>query len=322
MKFLDKIKRNRILVIGDIMLDEYHYGSVNRISPEAPVPVFLNNSSMYRLGGAANVAVNIAINRQITAIMAVIGKDESGKKIRELLENNKISTEFLVETDKPTSTKCRLLAGNNQQVLRVDTENTEDIDLYVQAIFIQKLKERIKEFDIIVLSDYMKGLLVFDFTRKILELAREQNVRVIVDVKDANDSKYKDAYLLKPNKRELHLLTLMPVNTEKEVRKATEYLCQLCSSQYVLTTCGAEGMILGSTEGEYKKITTAASSVEKTAIPTSLRLILIRRTSSLPDSPVLSVASWELASSSFWKSCSCVVFPVRYRLVEPTCCPA
>ena len=91
MKFLDKIKRNRILVIGDIMLDEYHYGSVNRISPEAPVPVFLNNSSMYRLGGAANVAVNIAINRQITAIMAVIGKDESGKKIRELLENNKIS---------------------------------------------------------------------------------------------------------------------------------------------------------------------------------------------------------------------------------------
>lgn len=261
MKLINELKQNRILIIGDIMLDEYHYGSVNRISPEAPVPVFLNHNTMYRLGGAANVAVNIAVNKQMVAVMAVVGRDESGKKIRELLENNKISTEYLIEIDKPTSTKCRLLAGNNQQVLRIDTENTENIAMEVQEAFLQKLKDNINDFDMIVLSDYMKGLLVFNFTRRILELAKEQNVRVIVDVKDTNANKYRDAYILKPNKRELHLLTLMPVGTEQEIREAAEYLCRFCDSHYVLTTCGAEGMILVSRDGEYKKIRTAAKEV-------------------------------------------------------------
>lgn len=262
MKLLEKFKRNRILVIGDVMLDEYQYGTVNRISPEAPVPVFLLEGIEYRLGGAANVAVNMATNNQDVTIMAVIGDDHSGEIVRKLLKDFEINDKLLLtEEGRPTSRKCRLLAGNNQQVLRIDRESTNLMEEETYKRLLAFLAVNISDFDMLVLSDYMKGFLNLEFTEKVIRLAMEKKVRVLSDVKDCRLEKYKNSFIIKPNIKELNMLTSMPVGTEEEIRKASEFLREKCNSDYVITTCGSKGMMLVGRNKEYYRINTSAHEV-------------------------------------------------------------
>lgn len=241
---LEKIEKKLILVVGDIMLDNYYVGDIKRISPEAPVPVFRKKAERSVLGGAANVAANLVAASQKVSIMSIIGDDECGRSLLSLLHEKNIGTELLVMTHRQTTQKTRFLAGNNQQVLRLDVEDTTPIEKNLCERLLEKLQQHIREFDLILLSDYLKGLLTYDFTRGVITIANAHKIPVIVDVKDPSVYKYKGATLLKPNQKELHDLTGMPVETDEDIVNAAESLRKQCNNEYVLCTIGPKGMVL------------------------------------------------------------------------------
>lgn len=238
------IERKNILVVGDVMIDTYFSGDVKRISPEAPVPVFRKKTERSVLGGAGNVAANLAAAGQNVSVMSMVGNDENADKLRDIFKNNHINTDLIISLDRKTIEKTRFLASNNQQVLRLDVEDTMPLSSEEGKYMIQKLKEVIDQFDLILISDYLKGLLTYEFTQNILQLARKKNIPAIIDVKDPKIEKYKDAFLLKPNKKEVNELTGMSVDCDEEIISASLMLREKCNCKYVLTTCGARGMVL------------------------------------------------------------------------------
>lgn len=238
------LRQSKILVIGDVMLDIYYSGEVSRISPEAPVPVFKKVNERCVLGGASNVVANLAASGQQAAILAMIGDDSDGEKIHGLFEEIGVDGSLLSIWMRPTITKTRFLAENNQQVLRLDIEDSHPISDDEVALLLNNLNKVIDKFDLIILSDYMKGLLTFDFTQGVLKLAKEHNKKVLVDVKDPQFEKYKGAWLLKPNAKELHALTKMPVSTDENIITAARELLEKSECEFVLTTRGSKGMVL------------------------------------------------------------------------------
>ena len=244
MNLLNNIQAKNILVIGDVMIDTYYTGDVKRISPEAPVPVFRKKSEHSVLGGAANVAANLVAAGQNVFMMAMIGNDENGMKLKTIFEKQGINTELIVSLDRRTTEKTRFLASNNQQVLRLDVEDTESLGDADCKRMLERLSKKIESFDLILLSDYLKGLLTYEFTQGVLQMAKEIGIPVIIDVKDNKVDKYKDAYLIKPNLKELQNLTGRKTTNDDEIIEVSEYLRTLCNCKYILTTCGARGMVL------------------------------------------------------------------------------
>lgn len=230
------------LVIGDIMLDKFCNGAISRISPEAPVPVLRYQSERNVLGGAANVATNLAGIGQKAALMACVGMDKAGSEVRKLLSESGIDSEMVVsEANRPTTVKTRFVAGH-QQMLRVDDESTEDIAEETKQSILEIYQRRISEFDLILISDYMKGMLSYDFTQKLIQIAQAAGKKVIVDVKDYNSAKYAGSYLLKPNRKELHDLTGLSVETMDEVIAAMKALRAKADCKCILATLSADGM--------------------------------------------------------------------------------
>lgn len=244
------IRSKSILVIGDVMLDVYYKGNVSRISPEAPVPVFNQENITNVLGGAANVASNLAAAGQKVSLMSIVGNDDNGNVILRLIEEGNIDGSLLYLTNRKTTTKTRFLATNNQQVMRLDNEDRTPIDYGLCTSLLDIFATRIKEYDIVIISDYMKGLLTFDLTQGIIRLCKKHNIPVIIDVKDTVVSKYYGATLLKPNQKELHDLTGCPVDNEEQICEAANKLRKMCNVKHVLCTCGAKGMILISDAAE------------------------------------------------------------------------
>lgn len=244
MSDLNNVQSKDILVIGDVMLDTYFTGEVKRISPEAPVPVFRKILERSVLGGAANVAANLVAARQRVSIMTVIGNDEVGKKLKSILDDYGINTEFILSSNRHTTEKTRFLASNNQQVLRLDVEDTDSLCETDFKKMIDVLNKKLSSFDLIILSDYLKGLLTQDFTQTIIHKARKYDIPVIIDVKDPKFEKYVGATLLKPNLKELQDLTGMKLKTNEEIIRASEELRKSCCADYILTTCGGRGMVL------------------------------------------------------------------------------
>lgn len=244
MIHLSQLKKKSILVIGDVMLDNYFVGDIKRISPEAPVPVFRKKSERSVLGGAANVAANLIAANQKVSMMSIIGNDENGNTLLGYFNEKGIYTDLVKKLDRTTTIKTRFLASNNQQVLRLDVEDTEPIDSKVCEELLKKLEEEIECYHLILLSDYLKGLLTPEFTQGVLKLARQHNIPAIIDVKDPHIDKYYGAYLLKPNLKEIRDLTGMPAQTDAEIIEAAEALRKQCGCEYVLCTCGARGMVL------------------------------------------------------------------------------
>lgn len=251
MRLLNNIEAKHILVIGDVMLDTYFTGDVKRISPEAPVPVFRKKKERSVLGGAANVAANLISAGQRVSVMAVVGKDKTADRLKQRFLDQGIDISLLFTLDRSTTEKTRFLAANNQQVLRLDVEDTtplseEDCDKMLQA-----LDRQIDQFDLILLSDYLKGLLTHDFTQGVLQRAKAKEIPAIIDVKDPKVEKYKDAFLIKPNLKELQDLTGETAENDHDIISLSNKLRQICNVNYVLTTCGARGMVLVGEDSPY-----------------------------------------------------------------------
>ncbi|MBR4196785.1 MAG: D-glycero-beta-D-manno-heptose 1-phosphate adenylyltransferase [Synergistaceae bacterium] len=251
---LNDIKPGKILVAGDIMLDTYYTGDIKRISPEAPVPVFRKEKERSVLGGAANVAANLDAAEQKVYMMSVVGNDDAGSELAERFARMGIDTELIFRLeDRKTTVKTRFLAGNNQQVIRMDVEDSQPISENLCAEMLARLKEKMsaENFSIVLLSDYMKGLLTYDFTQGVIKLANEANIPAFVDVKDPKIEKYSGAFLLKPNLNELRTLTGINAQTDDEIIQAAEFLRVKGNHKYVLATCGPRGMVLAGENESY-----------------------------------------------------------------------
>lgn len=245
-----KMSNKRFLVIGDAMLDVYLHGQVSRISPEAPVPVFRYKSRSSILGGAANVAANVAAMGMQTALLAVTGEDESGRDIIKLLEEKGVDTGLVLKCEnRITTLKARLVSGG-QQMTRIDHEDTSDIDEKTQDRLAEMLTAAIDGYDIVLMSDYQKGVLSESFTHEVIKIAAEHGKKVIVDVKSKNPAKYAGAYLLKPNRRELAYMTNMPVESRDEVVAAMKALKDAASCEAVIATLSGDGMIFLDEKGD------------------------------------------------------------------------
>ena len=244
MKSLNNIEKKNILVVGDVMLDTYFTGDVKRISPEAPVPIFRKKSERSVLGGAANVAANLIAAGQNVSMMAMVGNDVIGEHLKSIFEKQGVDTSLVVSLERCTTEKTRFLVSNNQQVLRLDVEDTHPLSHDECERMLKAFDEKIEQFDLIILSDYLKGLLTFEFTQGVIQKAKAKGIPAIIDVKDPKVDKYKDAYLIKPNLKELQDLTGMSVESDEEIISASRELKELCNTKYILTTCGARGMVL------------------------------------------------------------------------------
>lgn len=244
MFHLSQIKKRHILVVGDVMLDNYYVGDVRRISPEAPVPVFRKHSERSVLGGAANVAANlVAANQQVT-MMSMVGDDADGETLMSRFAEKEVATDLVTKLKRSTTIKTRFLADNNQQILRLDVEDTTPISKTECKKILQKLEQYIKQFDLILMSDYLKGLMTQEFTQSVIKLAKNSYIPVVIDVKDPKYGKYYGATLLKPNLNELRALTGKKAETKNEIVEAAEELRFRSNCKYVLATLGAKGMVL------------------------------------------------------------------------------
>lgn len=241
---INDIKQKHILVIGDVMLDTYFTGDVKRISPEAPVPVFRKKKERSVLGGAANVAANLVAAGQNVSMMSMVGNDDTGERLRAVFHEQGVDTSLVISLNRSTTEKTRFLASNNQQVLRLDVEDTYPLSNEECRRMLKALDEQIDKFDLILLSDYLKGLLTYEFTQGVLQRAKAKGIPAIIDVKDPKVDKYKDAYLIKPNLKELQDLTGITVETDDEIIDASQKLRKVCNTKYILTTCGSRGMVL------------------------------------------------------------------------------
>ena len=236
----------RLLVVGDVMLDRYWFGDVERISPEAPVPVVHVRREEFRLGGAANVAFNVASLGATATLMSVVGEDEAATRLRTLLDAAGIVQ--LLETDPnlPTTVKLRV-SGRAQQLIRIDFEDRPDNDALDRKI--EAFQAALSDHDAVLLSDYGKGGLARVHT--MIALAREAGLPVLVDPKGRDWASYAGATLITPNRSEFELVAGKSRNEEDLIRRATELRAQL-ALEALLVTRSEEGMSLFDAEGYYR----------------------------------------------------------------------
>jgi len=203
-QLFEQFNRLKIVVIGDVMLDAYWEGKVKRISPEAPVPVINLNKHETRLGGAANVALNLVALGAKPIVCSCVGEDENATFLIELLKKNNISGEGIVKSDTRTTTVKTRVIGNNQHLLRIDSEQIQALSKNEEIVLLNKLEELLQtKVDVLIFEDYNKGVLTENVIIKAIQLANKYNVITTVDPKKDNFFAYKGVSLFKPNLKEL-----------------------------------------------------------------------------------------------------------------------
>ena len=237
----NSIKQSSVLVIGDVILDHYVLGSCERISPEAPVPVVDFMSEDWVLGGAANVANNLSSLGIDTTLAGVVGEDEHGMFIEQQLSFKKISNLLVKSNERSTTTKTRIISGG-QQLLRLDREKKSEINTSEQLEIIDKIKLSITNFDCIIISDYNKGLMTDSLTNTLITIANHAGVKVLVDPKNPPFSKFLDAYLIKPNRKEAYNETGIYINDIDSFEKAAKVIQNKTNCKVVVITLSEDGL--------------------------------------------------------------------------------
>lgn len=235
-----------ILVIGDIMLDHYIWGSVERISPEAPVPVVRLETENYRLGGAGNVAHNLSSLGLKTSIMSVIGEDTNGDILSELLlEANIDQSSVYRDGGRPTTTKTRIIA-HNQQVVRIDRESSEIVNDEVYKKFEKYLENHVNNFDALIISDYNKGVVTRENIGRIISICNANNIPVAVDPKKHDLLLYNNSFIITPNLKEFEQFAGQKLSTYdiESIKKHSYSLLERSNIQNLLITLGEAGMML------------------------------------------------------------------------------
>jgi rfaE bifunctional protein kinase chain/domain len=250
-----------IAVVGDLMLDRYIWGNVSRISPEAPVPVIDVASESARLGGAANVANNIKSLGAVPLLVGVIGDDNSGKLLRQTIEEMGFSTSGIVkDEERSTTVKTRVIA-HNQHVVRIDRESRSDISSVIEEKLLFTMRRQMKNIDAIILEDYNKGVITEHLITEIVKLAHEHNTIVTVDPKAKNFFTYNNVTVFKPNRKETEDALGINLESEANVVQAGKTLLEKLHAKNILLTRSEKGMTLFASDGSINHIPTKARKV-------------------------------------------------------------
>lgn len=236
----------RILIVGDVMLDSYIWGSVDRISPEAPVPIVRVKKRDARLGGAANVALNIKALGATPIICSLIGKDDDGNRLLQCFNAKGISTEGMISSEyRPTTVKTRIIASD-QHVVRVDEENDSIANPSEEKMLLEKLKKLLPTCNAVVFEDYDKGVLNEQIIQQTVDQANKLGIPVVVDPKKRNFLAYKNVTLFKPNLKELRegLKVEIESSNQEQVEKAVAALKEKLSARGVMVTLSEHGVYI------------------------------------------------------------------------------
>ena len=233
------ITKKKILVIGDVMLDRYWMGQVNRISPEAPVPILDVNDAVDKPGGAANVAKNLSDFGMDVTLVGLTGNDEASEKLSQLLSKTNIKYKPIIDPKVRTTMKLRVI-DKNQQLMRIDHEDINLSNLVLKSL--KDIESSMNLFDGIIISDYDKGM-IKPIIKKILSKANKLGIQTFIDPKGKDFSFYKNAFLLKPNQKEFEDIVGI-CSTKKSLVDKGEKLRKKLSLKYLLLTQGKKGMIL------------------------------------------------------------------------------
>ena len=258
VELLGLAKGKRIAVIGDAMLDVYLTGDVERISPEAPVPVVRVRHRTHALGGAANVAQNVASIGAHCDLVATVGNDRAGETLRTMLDQLGAGHASLVSIDRCTTQKTRIIA-KSQQLVRVDEEEEFDLVQAEIAPLLERVRAAIAVADAVVLEDYNKGVLVPEVIAEVMDLAHQRAIPVVVDPKYRNFFLYRGATIFKPNVRELEAALGAAVDLEHP--EALPSTLVRLGVEHILLTLGERGMVLFSEDGEVARVPTFAREV-------------------------------------------------------------
>jgi len=257
-QLLHGARDKRIVVIGDAMLDVYLSGDVERISPEAPVPVVRVRDRKYALGGAANVAQNVVAIGARCDLVATVGDDLAGTRLRETLHRAAVGDASLVTAARCTTQKTRVVA-RSQQLLRVDEEEDEDLDEASTTRVLEAVRDAVASADAVVLEDYNKGVLVPAVIRAAIAAANARKLPIVVDPKFRNFFAYSGATVFKPNRRELEAALGAAVDVDHP--DALPETLQRLGVEHILLTLGEQGMALFSGDGEVARVPTVAREV-------------------------------------------------------------
>jgi D-glycero-beta-D-manno-heptose-7-phosphate kinase len=244
-KIFSNLGGHKILVVGDVMLDEYLLGNDFYISQEAPVPVVKIAKETIKLGGAANVALNIETLGAEPILVGLVGKDKNGEKLKSLLKSLKISDEgILVDKNRPTTSKTRIIA-QNQQVVRADRENIDEIgDEFCQR-FLKFINDKIKQVDAIIISDYGKGVITLNLLNELIFLARKNRKFIAVDPnKETHFINYKKVSIITPNLEEASFAFGKKIKDDKSLEEVGWGLLERLEAESILITRGEKGMSL------------------------------------------------------------------------------
>lgn len=260
-KLIDRMTGHTVAIVGDVMLDEYMWGTVDRISPEAPVPVVNLTGQSSTPGGAANVAGNIFGLGDIPLLIGVVGNDNSGEIVDWLLREKGIGTETLIyDTQRPTTVKTRIIASN-QQVVRADREIKADISKETQDRIMSTLAKNAADIKGLIISDYGKGVITKSLLKRIIEFCLKEEIFVAVDPKDVNFPRYKKVSLITPNHHEAGFAYGMRIIDEETLQAVGNGLMERLEAGSILITRGEKGMALFQTGKKMILIPTVAKKV-------------------------------------------------------------
>lgn len=260
-EIIDLCAAKKVLIVGDIMVDEYLIGKVTRISPEAPVPIVEIKEQFIRFGGAANVALNIKELGCVPLLTGVIGKDNLGKSFLELMRNEQIDTSYLVESsDRPTTVKTRII-GDNQHITRVDRESQKYIKGSEEERVMHTIEQSIKKADAVILEDYNKGVLSKNIIRSTILKCREKGIPVAVDPKFTNFMEFKNVTFFKPNIKEAQQAMAKTFSNDEDLEKYGYKILTQLEAESLLLTRGSRGATLFEKNKKITHIPTLARKV-------------------------------------------------------------
>ncbi len=260
-EIFSSFQNKKILVVGDLMLDEYLRGQVNRLSPEAPVPIVEIEQESYHFGGAANVSFNLKTLGCQPVTIGLVGNDRAGGILKDLLAEHGMVTEgIVVRPDLPTTVKTRII-GDNQHIARVDREKIRYEDAEVFKTLAQRFDDLLDEASAVILEDYNKGVLSSHLIQHIVQKAGAYNKLITVDPKFYHFLEYKDVTVFKPNLREVAHALARPIETDEEVVAAGKELLEKLHAQAVMITRGSQGLSLIEANGDVNHIPTRTRKV-------------------------------------------------------------
>ena len=259
-KITSRFKNKNILVVGDLILDHHISGSVERVSPEAPVPVVWANKEDFACGGAANVGLNLSSLGARVSLCGITGRDHFGKTLFSLMSKRGISTDLIVKDKaRPTTLKTRIIA-NRQQVVRVDWESVEFLSPEANRLILNRIKKNLDNFDAVIVEDYGKGVINPLLLEELVNLCRKRNKIITVDPKEEHFDYYEDVTALTPNLKEAEAAVNTKIRSKKEIPLLGKIIMKKLNPKALLITLGENGMMLFS-GSEHYHISTAALDV-------------------------------------------------------------